>query len=272
VNVSGIELGDPRPVAGGDICRAWKALFDGRQVFAKTLPAPPPGFFGAEARGLDTLRVDGAPPVPDVLAFGDDGLVLDWIEPGPPTRGAAEDFGRRLAALHSAHMPTFGAVDDGYIGRLALPNAELPTWPQFYVERRIRPYLVALSDDECRPVEEVCERIEQLAGPVEPPARIHGDLWSGNLLWSNDSGVWLVDAASVHGGHRETDLAMLQLFGAPHLDTILAAYQEVSALAEGWQQRVSLHQLHPLLVHATLFGGGYRARAAATAIAALSTV
>ncbi|HEX6888529.1 MAG TPA: fructosamine kinase family protein, partial [Candidatus Nanopelagicales bacterium] len=97
-------------------------------------------------------------------------------------------------------------------------------------------------------------------GPPEPPTRLHGDLWSGNLLWGADGHVWLIDPAA-HGGHRESDLAMLALFGAPHLDRILATYDEAWPLADGWRARVPLHQAWPLLVHAALFGGGYGATA-----------
>ena len=109
-------------------------------------------------------------------------------------------------------------------------------------------------------VERACGRLPQLDGP---PARLHGDLWSGNVLWSAD-GAWLIDPAA-HGGHRETDLAMLALFGCPHLDAVLGAYDEAAPLADGWRERVPLHQLFPLLVHAALFGGGYGAQAAAAA-------
>ena len=104
-------------------------------------------------------------------------------------------------------------------------------------------------------VESAAARVGDVAGPAEPPSRIHGDCWSGNVLWSGGRG-WLIDPAA-HGGHRETDLAMLALFGAPYLDRILAAYQAVAPLAPGWRQRVPLHQLHPLLVHVVLFGAGY---------------
>ena len=112
-------------------------------------------------------------------------------------------------------------------------------------------------------MEKVTGRISELAGPAEPPSRIHGDSWSGNVMWSAGRG-WLIDPAA-HGGHRETDLAMLALFGCPSLDRLLAAYQEVSPLADGWADRVALHQLFPLLVHAVLFGGGYLVQARATA-------
>ena len=126
----------------------------------------------------------------------------------------------------------------------------------------------ALGPDGARLVEEVAGRLTALAGPAEPPARLHGDCWSGNVLWSGGRGV-LIDPAA-HGGHRESDLAMLALFGAPYLDRILAAYHEVAPLAEGWRQRVPLHQLHPLLVHACLFGAGYAGPVRDAARAALA--
>ena len=135
------------------------------------------------------------------------------------------------------------------------------------------PYLRAASDageltgEEAAVVERVCDRLPALAGPAEPPARLHGDLWSGNVLWSR-GGAWLIDPAA-HGGHRETDLAMLALFGCPHLDAVLRAYDETAPLAAGWRERVPLHQLFPLLVHVVLFGGGYAAQAVAAARAAL---
>jgi fructosamine-3-kinase len=270
MRIANLVLDDVRPTSGGDICQAFKARHRGRPVFAKTLADAPSGFFVAEERGLAMLRVDGAPPVPGVVAVADDGLVLDWVEPGDPSSAAAEEFGRRLAALHDTRLDEFGAPHDGFIGSLPLSNESERTWPAFYVKHRILPYVGALLAKERRIVERLCERIDDVAGSPEPPARIHGDLWSGNLLWGADGAVRLVDAASAHGGHRETDLAMLRLFGCPRLETILQAYQEVLPLADGWQERVPLHQLHPLLVHATLFGGHYRARAAEAAATALA--
>ena len=112
------------------------------------------------------------------------------------------------------------------------------------------------------------DRIDSLAGPAEPPSRIHGDCWAGNVLWSGDRG-WLIDPAA-HGGHRETDLAMLDLFGAPHLDRILVGYNDTAPLAAGWRSRIPLHQLHPLLVHACLFGSSYREGVLSAARSALS--
>ncbi|WP_330932518.1 fructosamine kinase family protein [Spiractinospora alimapuensis] len=188
-------------------------------------------------------------------------------------RVAARRFGARLARMHDAGAESFGADWSGYIGPLPLDNTPSTDWSEFYARRRLLPYLRRASDvGALRPadvalVERVIERLPELAGPSEPPARIHGDLWSGNVLWQPDTAT-VIDPAA-HGGHRETDLAMLALFGLPHLEEVLAAYQEETPLADGWRQRVPLHQLHPLLVHAALFGSGYRAATRDAAKAAL---
>ena len=151
-----------------------------------------------------------------------------------------------------------------------MPNRPAPSWPEFFATRRILPYLKLARDrgniapEDAAAVEDVVRRIVDLAGPAEPPARIHGDLWSGNVLWGQDGRGWLVDPAA-HGGHRESDLALLALFGLPQLPRVLDAYTEEAPLADGWEERVPLHQLFPLLVHACLFGGGYGARAAEAA-------
>jgi fructosamine-3-kinase len=271
VIVAGVELHDVHPVAGGDVARAFRGIGpDGAVVFAKTLDEAPDGFFPAEAAGLERLGRTGTVPVPDVVAVDEDGLVLQWVTEGAPQVSGAESFGRALAALHATSAPAYGAEQEGFIGSLPLPNASAEDWPTFYVERRLRPFMAALGPDERRAVDAVCASIDRLAGPIVPPALLHGDLWSGNLLWGDDGQVWLVDAAAAHWGHPETDLAMLALFGAPHLDVILSAYQSVSPLPDGWRRRVALHQLHPLLVHATMFGAGWGTRAAHVARAALS--
>jgi fructosamine-3-kinase len=261
------------PVAGGDICTSTRLrLSDGTSALIKTRPHAPEDFFRTEAAGLSWLAAAGGVDVPDVLAVEPDCLILSWVEPGRPTSEAAEAFGRRLAETHLAGAPVFGTEsgEDGFIGTLPLPNRTAPTWPEFFATRRVLPYLKlardrgAVSASDADAVESVVRRIVDLAGPDEPPARLHGDLWSGNVLWGQDGRTWVVDPAA-HGGHRESDLAMLALFGLPQLPRLLDAYQERAPLADGWVDRVALHQLFPLLVHACLFGGGYGPRAAEAA-------
>ncbi len=263
------------PVAGGSICQARRlTLDDGASVFVKFLndpadhevPVPvPPGFFEAEAAGLRWLREAGGVGAPEVVAARPELLVLEWLDPGPPTPAAAERFGRELAATHRAGAADFGAPWPGYIGTLPQPNeGTAMAWPQFFANQRLLPHLrtsqrrTALAPADVQLVESLLSRIDDIAPPAEPPARLHGDLWPGNVFWAADERAWLVDP-SAHGGHRETDLAQLALFGsAPHLDRILSAYQEIWPLAEGWRDRVPLHQLHLLLVHTALFGASYR--------------
>ena len=248
------------PVAGGDVCTATRLrLSDGRTALMKTRPHAPEGFFEAEASGLRWLAEPG---VAEVLGVTSDCIVLAWIEPGRPSPEAAATLGRMLARLHASGADSFGATRDGFVGALPMPNKPADTWPEFFAVRRVLPYLKLAADrghidsKGVAAVESVVRRIVDLAGPEEPPARLHGDLWSGNIIWSTERHAVLVDPAA-HGGHRETDLAMLALFGLPQLARVQAAYAEVTPLAEGWEERQPLHQLFPLLVHASLFGGRY---------------
>jgi len=233
--------------------------------------------FAAEACSLRWLAEAGAVPVPEVLAVTEAALVVSMIPPGRATPSAAFTFGAELARLHAAGAADFGAPWRGFIASLPLDNTQFSPftqWPQWYASRRLLPYLRmavdsgALRPEDGRLVEAVTDRIDSLAGPPEPPSRIHGDCWAGNVLWSDGRG-WLIDPAA-HGGHRETDLAMLALFGAPDLDRILVGYNDTVPLAAGWPSRVPLHQLHPLLVHACLFGASYREGVRSAARAALS--
>jgi fructosamine-3-kinase len=238
--------------------------------FVKSRSDAPAGFFEVEAAGLRWLAAPGGVPVAEPLDVAPHRLTTTRLDTCPPTEAAAEEFGRRLAVTHDAGARHFGVPpddwdDDGYIGTLPLPRAAEPiaSWGEFYANLRLRPYLRAAHDQGIRldGLDQVCTRLE--AGvyddPSDVPSRIHGDLWSGYVLWT-PSGVHLIDPAA-HGGHRETDLAMLALFGLPRLERVLRAYDEAHPLADGWKDRIGLHQLHPLLVHVVLFGGGYVAQA-----------
>ena len=210
-----------------------------------------------------------------VQEVGPDRIVLDHLEPARPTPAAADAFGAALARTHAGGASAFGVPPEGwsgdaYIGRQRMTMRSTPTWGVFYAEQRVLPYAreahrtgnltsAALAD-----VERVADRLR--AGELDdgrPPARLHGDLWSGNVVYTAD-GVVVIDPAA-HGGHGLTDLAMLHLFGAPRLDRISAAYAESAGLDAGWPSLVGLHQLHPLLVHAVSHGPAYGSEAASVA-------
>ncbi|MFF5516870.1 fructosamine kinase family protein [Streptomyces coeruleorubidus] len=266
--LTGRAVTGERPLSGA---LAEVTLDDGRVVIAKR--ADDPGATRAEAAGLRWLAGAGTVRVPDVHGHDGNWLVVDRVAQGRPSREAAVRFGRDLAALHAAGAPAFGAPPpdgpaDAYIGLAPMRNEPGADWPGWYAEHRVLPYLRRAVDQgtvqpgEATDVERLCERLPELAGPAEPPARLHGDLWNGNVLWAADGHVRLIDPAA-HGGHRETDLAMLRLFGCPHLDQVLDGYQEEAPLADGWADRVGVHQLFPLLVHAVLFGRSYAEQALA---------
>nr|WP_253851370.1 fructosamine kinase family protein [Actinosynnema pretiosum] len=241
-------------------------LADGDLVVVKANPVA-----RAEAAGLEWLAEPEGPPVPGVRGCSDDWLVIDQVEPGRPSPGAAEEFGARLAALHATGAPAFGSPPPGgpveaTIGLAPMRNAEGGgAWAEWFAEHRVERYArLAVDAGHLTAAEAAVVGSVRVEAPEEPPARLHGDLWSGNAHWAADGRVWLIDPAA-HGGHRESDLAMLALFGCPHLDRVLAAYHEAAPLADGWRERVPLHQLFPLLVHVVLFGRAYAAQTVAAA-------
>ena len=275
----GASIVRTRRVHGGDVATAYAVdLTDGRRVFAKTHPHAPAYFFTTEAAGLRWLRdgvvADGPIAVPEVLAVSDDPpnhLVLEWIDTeGGARRGDAlgeRTFGTRLAHLHAAGAPCFGREDRRTTGSRGLPNEPAATWAEFYATNRLIPLARLARDTEALApaaidgLARVAARLPTFGGADEPPARLHGDLWAGNRLVDVDGRHWLVDPAA-HGGHREFDLAMMRLFGGFGPDCF-DAYADVSPLAPGWEDRVALHQIAPLVVHAIKFGGGYVSSATA---------
>lgn len=259
----GTPVRDGTSVGGGDICSAARFESDRGPVFAKAKVPAAAGFFQTEAAGLRWLGDAG--PVPEVLAVGAEVLVLRWHPAGPPTAVAAEQFGRDLAVVHRSGAPEFGSVPPGatgsWTGSLQIPLLRSPDAATHLAARLTAAADAAsgrghLAGNDRVAVESVISRLGGLLGPPEAASRLHGDLWAGNVHWTAAGPTLLIDPAA-HGGHRETDLAMLYLFGAPLLDRIAASYQEVSPLSDGWRERIALHQLYPLLVHAALFGGGY---------------
>lgn len=235
--------------------------------FVKRRTDPPPRFFEAEAAGLAWLAAAHGARVASVIDVKPGHLVIEHIESVAPTADAARNFGAALAVTHAAGAAAFGAPPDGwdgplYIGNRTLPAARETSWGVFYARDRVLPYLdvaakvgsITAAGEQI--VRDACDLIARGEfDDDEAPARLHGDLWNGNVLWSTD-GVVLIDPAA-HGGHREADLAMLALFGCPHLNVILAGYESVLPLRALWRERIPLHQLHPLAVHAAGHGPAY---------------
>jgi fructosamine-3-kinase len=269
------RLGDhivgARSQAGGCINDAWRVeLAAGGVLFVKSHTRPPARFFEVEAAALSWLAEgtddDGSVAVPRVVAWSDAApafLAMEWIEPDArPRHDAGEEaLGRGLAALHRAGAPSFGWARDGYVGDLPQPNGERPSWADFYRTRRLEPLARRAVDRGTLPpaaapaLDALFARLDELVGPTEPPARLHGDLWAGNRIVGAGGRSWLVDPAP-YGGHREMDLAMMRLFGGFGARAF-AAYHESHPLADGHHERLPLYQLYPLLVHVTLFGSGY---------------
>jgi fructosamine-3-kinase len=245
-------------------------------VFRKGSSNAPPGYFRWEASGLAWLgHAPGGAAVTEVVEVGEnhlDLLRLTFVNPDP---AMAEAFGAALARTHDAGAPAFGAAPpgwegDGFLGPLSqvlpLSLRPVPTWGELYAGQRLLPALAMGVDkglyahSDTALLEAIARRVA--AGEFDDgslPARLHGDLWSGNVLWT-PGGAVLIDPAA-HGGHRETDLAMLALFGCPHWDFVIGGYLSAHRLDAQWPTRVALHQLHPLMVHAVLFGGDYARRA-----------
>ena len=259
-------------------------------TFTKTRADAPAGFFEAEHAGLAWLAQAteaGGVRVVRVLRSAPGLIELERVHETPPTRDHADAFGAALVRTHSAGAAAFGSAPEGYdgplfIGSRPLVSARQTRWGRFYSRDRVLPFLAAavaagtVTGREERVIRSACARID--AGDfddAEPPARLHGDLWTGNVLWDADGAV-LIDPAS-HGGHRETDLAMLALFGLPHLERVLAAYEREAAatgepLRDGWRGRVPVHQLHPLAVHAAGHGRPYGVALAEAAEAVLALI
>ena len=257
-------------VAGGSINQArhlW--LEDGREVFLKHRDPAPAGMFAAEAESLRWIARSETIRVPGVHAVDDAYLALEWIEPGPPMAGHDEALGRGLAALHRSGAPRFGQPWDGpgFIGPIPFPAGWFDDWPTCLAESRLLPLgrmardAAVIGEADARALERLCARLKEWYPADVPPARLHGDLWSGNRHRDESGAPVLIDPCA-SGGNREIDLAMMHLFGG-FSARVFDAYDDAWPVDQGEPDRRDLNQLVPLLVHAVLFGGGYVDRALA---------
>jgi fructosamine-3-kinase len=265
----GTRIVSTRALSGGDTSEAHVAvLSDGREVFVKASSRAPTDLFDAEARGLMWLAAAGRLRIPAVIAVARHSIVLEWMKPGRPAADFDERLGRELAELHRTAPGGFGLDHDNFIGPLPQSNAPTATWAEFYRARRLEPQLRQAADAHLLPPA-LKRAFERLLGQLEdriphgqPAARLHGDLWSGNVICDELGAPCLIDPA-VHGGDREIDLAMMRLFGG-FSARVFEAYGEAWPLAPGGAERVPLYQLYPLLVHVNLFGASYLSRLEST--------
>lgn len=244
------------------------------QMHTKRAPEAPEGFLETEAAGLEWLRDAHGADVVKVISVSPSALVLQALVHGRPNADMAYRFGQALAHTHAAGASHFGAPPPqaplayGFYGPteepLPMPYATDTQWGRFFADHRLLPYAHVAHErgqlPSLTPFTALAERLR--AGDFDdalPPARIHGDLWSGNLLWTPTGGV-LIDPAA-HGGHPLTDIAALALFGVAHFDDIVAGYQQVTPLPARWPDLIDLHQLPCILLHAALFGSVYGAQA-----------
>jgi fructosamine-3-kinase len=259
-----IVIEQVQPVFGGDINSTFLLGTNAGRLFLKTNTAAPADMFEREYNGLQLLRATNAFTVPKPLAYGSEGdntfLVMEYMAKGRPANNFWQQFGHGLAAIHNHTQNWFGLDENNYIGTIPQPNKHTDTWAGFYAQQRIMHLMQkALEQKSCSVndvvlAEKLCTRFDTLF-PKEPPALLHGDLWSGNFMAGEDGRPVIYDPA-VYYGHREMDIAMTMLFGGFDKQ-FYHYYNEAHPLQAGWQQRVQLCQLYPLLVHLLLFGGHY---------------
>ena len=284
-------------VGGGSISQALRLRTARGEYLLKVGGRGLPGFFAAEARGLELLAATSTVRVPKVLAAAEAGgwgleasesppvsslqspaprpgfILLEWLQ--PPLRAdrarAGEQLGTALAALHRATDPSYGLDHDNYIGATPQPNGSMSSWLQFFRERRLG-FQAELAQRNGYLHGQRAQRMERLLGRLGEwiddaqvqPSLLHGDLWSGNFIVGPGGAPALIDPAAYYGD-READLAMTRLFGG-FPPGFYRAYAAAWPLPPGWQERVDLYNLYHLLNHLNLFGEGYGAEVDATLV------
>lgn len=260
-----IEIQRVEIVGGGSINDARRIHTNHGVFFAKmNLADEYPGMLEAEADGLTFLDKHSTFKVPKVAGTGitedQQWILMEHISSSSRNKGYWETFGRQMAEMHQSSNPEFGYDKTNYLGSLVQRNNFKKTWAEFFVEERLSPQLEMAkkqgeaSGEMVKMFEKLFSRAEKYF-PEEPPAAIHGDLWTGNFMTDEDGNATIFDPAA-YFGHREMDLGMSQLFGG--FDPVFySAYNEAYPLEKGWQERLDIANLYPLLAHLNLFGGSY---------------
>lgn len=262
-----LSVGDfisSRPLSGGDINEAFLLTFQDKKLFLKYHAQAAEDFFRSEAFSLVQLAKSKALQIPNVELMAEfDGhpfLILEYISPGIKGDDFDQRLGYGLAQIHSNRHDQFGWEHANYIGPRPQSNQWRQTWSDFYFLERLEPQFAMAFDygyvnaSDRRALERLASRLDELL-PGEQPALLHGDLWSGNYMVSEEGKPVLIDPSSYYG-HREMDLAMMKLFGGFN-NAVFQSYEEIRPLEPGFEERLPIHQLYPLLVHLNLFGASY---------------
>ena len=251
-----ITVNGESSIVGGCINNAIKINTNKGDFFVKWNTNSKANMFQSEYNGLKVLKDTNTIRIPNVLCFDDDFLILEFIPPSNPNNAFWEVFGQKLALMHKQTHSKFGLDFDNYIGSLYQDNTQNKNWTEFFIQNRLQAQLsignfsgTLLSD-----FDKLFQKLPNLF-PNEKPALLHGDLWSGNFLVKNGDTPMLIDPA-IYYGNREMDIAISKLFGGFNSDFYFA-YNESHPLENGWEERIQICNLYPLLVHVNLFGGAY---------------
>lgn len=254
-----------KQATGGSINQAASVFSEGMKLFVKWNDALKfPEMFEAEAKGLSLLKTTGGAHVPEVLETGTidtwSYILMTNIERTNSNPASEEQFGIMLSEVHRNTSTFFGLDHDNYMGSIPQHNKPHNHWCDFFINERLLPQLITAINDQWLPASDE-KHFDRLFNklpdilPVEPPSLVHGDLWSGNYITGTQNKTWLIDPAIAYA-HREVDIAMTYLFGG-FSPQFYQAYHRQFPLEPGWQSRLKIFQLYPLLIHVHLFGGGY---------------
>lgn len=260
-----VAINSTASIGGGCINNASEIVTTSGRYFLKyNLASEYPDMFEKEALGLNLLASADSFRIPEVVFHSTAGehafLLLEMIESVSRQPDFWTDFGSSLAALHGHSAGMFGLDYDNYMGSLRQSNRFHSNWYDFFIVERLEPQLKLARDEgqistsTIKSFENLYRKLPSLV-PEEKPAMIHGDLWNGNFMVSEKGKACLIDPAAYYG-HRESDIAMTKLFGG-FPEEFYSAYNSAWPLEKGWQQRVDILNLYPLLIHVNLFGGSY---------------